>query len=253
MPVQRWATPVSQVELRLRTLQDVLKQAQRPDGTVDLVAAKAIAGTNQEVSALVNQVRPSADSTAMTPDQARRQFMELQHAVRSAKELDHNRDGKLGFEELPYAYTDDWSKAMVMKAATPKELAHERPAPRIKLSLSARQDAEAKITALAEHHAATPEGKEALKWGLRLDLVRGTDVDDVKLLDPIIYNEKSWQRFLPFVGREYREGKGHLSDEELRARYGPDLKTFANRAREQVNRHLLMNYESEFLAGKDLP
>lgn len=253
MPVQRFSTPIAVVDQRLRKLQDVLEQSKAPDGSVDLRKAKALAGTDQQVSLLVHRIRWSDESSALTPEQARRQFMELQSAIQSTSAMDHDQDGKLGYEELPHSYSDDKSAMLVRHAASPKEITYERPTPRAFLSLEARRYAEEKISALAEHHAATPEGREALKWAMRLDLARGFDVDNRQILDPIIYSEKSWQRHLPFIGRQYREGRGHLSDQELEARYGPDLAAYVERTKARVNQHLLMDYETEFLAGKDLP
>jgi hypothetical protein len=250
--IANWSTPLTQVEGRLRKLDQVLHAAQGVDGSVDLVKARKLAGTDQAVSRMVTGMRADRFGTSLKAEQAQRQFQELQQALSTVKDHDHNHDRKLGFDEVPYAYSDSKAHRLLLEAAMPASVINgDTAAPRAWGSVDARVEAEKAITERATFHAATPLGAEAIKWEMRLSLVEGRDVNDPIINDPINFTEKSWQRHLPVIGARHR-GQGHLSDKELVARYG-NLNDYCRTASARVNAQLMMDYASEFLAGKDLP
>ncbi len=256
MPINRaqWSSPVADVESRLRKLDTVLHQAQRADGSVDLKKAKAMVGVDLRSADLLGVIRRDFTSTELSPAHARRAFMDLQTAISSAADLDTNRDGALGFEELSWHPDNDPATQLIARAALPVELSlHETPKPRVALSLDARREAEAVINATAQHHAATPAGAEAIKWEMRDRLSQGIDITSGMMFDAVNYSETNWKASIPFFGRKHREGQGHLSDKELQVRYGPDLGAYVEKTRAAINTRLMMDYERDFLAGKDLP
>ena len=217
-----------------------------------MAKAKKLAGTDQVVARLVSDIRWDKFSTALTPDQARRSFQELRQAIATFADHDHNADGKLGFEEVPYGYADTKAQSLLLRAASPVNVVGgDSAAPRAWLSLEARREAETEIVSRATHHAKSPEGAEAIMWEMRLKVVEGMDVNDPIINDPLIYTEKDWRRFLPFVGEKYGSGKGHLSNKELQVRYGGDLKAYVEQTKAKVESSLMMKYD-DFLAGVDL-
>lgn len=255
-----WTSPLSDVQQRLEKLDGLLRQAQLADGSVDLVRARELAGTDTAVSRLVTQLRWSDDSgfdmpsleTTLTPEQAQAQFLELQNALKLAATLDTNGDRSLGYEEVPFTLESSTAHDLVKQAATPIDRAWaNQPAPAVTLSREARLEAERIITEIAHHHAETPAGAEALKWDMRLRLVQGIDVNDFSLRATVDFAEFSWKRHLPGIGQRVLEAKGHLSDEELSRFLGTDLESFCAQQRVEVKAQLLMDYET-FLEAPDL-
>lgn len=255
MPVTlpTWSTSVADVERRLSKLNDVLQQARRPDGGVELKTAKALAGRDVKLSDMVQAVRTSRTGTELSPAEARRAFLELQTAITTAKDSDANGDGRLGYGELPFFDgSDDLARRLVFRAAAPLDSMDGRTArPRVALSREARAEAEATITRTAEFHAKTALGVEALKWDMRLRVVEGFDVRSGVVYDAVNFSETDWRAKLPLIGERYR-GQGHLSDAELTRRFG-DLSTFVARAKVEVNARLMMDYATAWLPGRDLP
>lgn len=255
MPVTlpQWSTPVADVQRRLSKLGDVLTQARRPDGSVDLKQAKALAGRDVKLADLVQAVRTRWTETTLSPAEARRAFLELQTAVQTAKDYDADHDARLGYRELPFFDThDDPARRLVFRAAAPLDTTDGRTArPRVALSREARAEAEEVITRTALFHAKTPLGAEALKWDMRLRVLEGYDVRGGVVFDAVNFSESDWRAKLPLVGRRWR-GEGHLSDAELTKRFG-DLATFVEKTKAQVNARVMMDYATEWLPGKDLP
>lgn len=251
--VPSWSTPVSDVQARLRKLETVLKGAERADGSVDLQKARQLAGKDIGLMDLVRSVRVDREKTLLGPADAKRAFMELQVAIQTAPDKDFNHDGKLGFRELPfYDRSDDPAQRLIFRAAMPVETRDgERPRPRVQMSLAARREAEQVITQTASFHAASPLGAEALAWSMRLDIAQGMDIKDPIVFDAVNFSESDWRAKLPLIGKHYL-GRGHLSDKELTTRFG-DLQSYVEKTRAAVNGALMMDYQSEFLAGVDLP
>jgi len=249
-----WSVTVADAQKRLKKLDEVLRGAQRVDGSVDLVKAKALAGKDFPVSALIDAARPDRFSPNLSAEQARSAFVELQRALQSAPQADTNRDGQIGYDERwSLSVSGDQAKQLVNTAATaglPQP--GEKPAMQSFNSVAARQGAEARISAVAEWHAQTPEGAEALKWSMRRDLVDGMNPHDPALFDAVNHSETGWQARIPLFGKKSREGRGHLSNAELEARFG-NLEQFSARTAREVNDRVLMDYQREYLTGKDLP
>lgn len=261
-PASAWpATPIADVERRLRQFDGVLRSSTRADGAVDLVKAKALAGKDRYVSLLVSEVRQGREGSTLTPAQAQAEFLALQTALSSARRYDTNGDGKLNYQETvdfdqrAERKPDAAARQLVLRAAEPTDLKQgDVRMSKETSSKQARLDAEKRITELAEFHAATPEGAEALKWAMRLEVARGSGTTWKKspVFDAINHSETDWRAFIPYLGAKYLKGRGHLSNGELEARFGP-LKAFSERTAKEVNSLLLMDYRTGFLAGKDLP
>lgn len=252
MNLPTWSTPIADVERSLKRLEATLTAAKKPDGSVALDKAKALAGSDARLGDLVQAVRTSRERPTLTPPEARRAFLELQVALRSARDLDADHDGRLGFREVAFRTgSDDLAERLVARAAIPLETSDgERPRARVALSLEARREAEKIISETAKFHAATPLGAEALAWDMRLRVVEGFDVKGGIVFDAVNFSESDWRAKLPLLGKRYR-GEGHLSDKELQARFG-DLGAYVEKTKAAVNALLLMDYASGFLAGKDL-
>lgn len=248
-----WSTPVVDVEKRLKKLETVLQGARKPDGTVDMVKARAAAGKDQHTAELLQTVRLNPSSPSLTAAEARRAFLDLQTAVQTAGDYDRNKDGGVTLRELPLFYDDsDPVKRLVFRAAAPLETRNgEDPAPRVARSLAARREAEEVITRTARFHAQTPLGAEAMAWEMRQRVIQGYDIQNPIVFDAANFAESDWKAKLPFVGHKYR-GQGHLSDQELEKRYG-NLSEYIERTRAAVGSKLLLDYQTEYLAGKDLP
>ena len=262
IPASAWsAAPIAAVETRLRKLDGVLRSASRADGSVDLVRAKSLAGKDRYVSLLVSEVRKGGGGSTLTPAQARAEFETLQRAVATARAYDANSDGKLDFFETvefdqhPERRQDHAARELILRAAEPVDIRQgEVRLSKETNSLPARLDAEKRITQLAEFNAATPEGAEALKWAMRREIALGHSASWEKspVFDAVNYSERDWRAYIPFLGRKRLKGRGHLSNAELEARFGP-LKAYSERTAREVNSLLLMDYKTGFLAGKDLP
>jgi hypothetical protein len=251
--VPAWSTPVVDIEKRLKKLESVLQGAKKPDGTIDMVKAKAAAGTDVRTADLLQSVRLNPGMPSLTEAQSRRAFLDLQTAVATAADFDRNKDGSVTFRELPMFYDDsDPVKRLMFRAAKPLETRNgEDPSPRVQLSREARQEAERIITETARFHAQTPQGAEAMAWEMRMRITEGYDIKDPIVFDAANFSESNWKAKLPFFGEKYR-GQGHLSDKELEKRFG-NLSDYVARAKETVNTRLLLDYQTEYLAGKDLP
>ncbi|MBK7865099.1 MAG: hypothetical protein IPJ65_42180 [Archangiaceae bacterium] len=248
-----WKTPVSSVENRLSRFEQVLSASKRADSGVDLREAKVRAGTDLKVTDLIRTVRVGVDSSALTPAQATRAFLELQTAIATAQGYDADGDGSLDFHELAFFDTsDDLARRLVFSAAVPVESTDGRTLrPRVALSLEARREAERVITETAQFHGATPLGVEALTWSMRERVVEGFSLEGGIVFDAVNYSETDWRAKLPLVGKKYR-GQGHLSDAELEKRFG-DLATYIGKTRARVNERLMADYFTGYLAGSDLP
>ncbi len=251
-PVQRSSTTVAEAQRRLSKLDELVKTAQAPDGSVDLVRVRQLAGSDRGVSRMVTDLKWDRERTTLSPAELKQQFLQLQQAISSIGAHDANGDGKLGFSEVPYSHPDTRAQSLMMRASLPLELSWtESATPRQFVSLQARREMDGVIVERAAHHAATPAGQEALKWAMRLSLAEGAGLDHFRMTDVINFAETSWQKNLPFIGEKHRSGKGHLSDGELKGYLGKDLAAYPAYAQERIRAVLLMDYPA-FLAGTDL-
>lgn len=197
--------------------------------------------------------------------------------------LDTNKDGVLSKHEmsaaavgglanaLAKAALDDsvstfrmelsrWNQAVTEKVAAPVEL---------------RQSLEESFKAIAEYHAATPQGAEAIMWAYResfsalqgpaasglvarvdgtheLEQNSATSLRAKWDMSEALKNaETSLLRFVPFL-KEGATGKGHLSDAEVRAFVkADDLAQFSASRSAAFEKKLGVDYQG-WLAGKDL-
>lgn len=245
-----YSSSVTQVQSRLEKAKQVLEAAKAPDGSVDLIKAKALAGKDKGVSLLVDRVRGDQKLTGLSAKDAQVAFQNLQIALQSAPHRDADGDGRLSNRELPFTYSEDRSDVLLMRAAQPFDVTDQP----CTYSLAARLEVEDTLEALATHHAATAEGAEALRWAMRDASTSGWNTVDGPFSDAIKYSETSWKRFLPFVGERHASGKGHLSDAELKKYFRTDdLGAYAAVVKERVNARLLMDYQTKYLTGADLP
>lgn len=121
-------------------------------------------------------------------------------------------------------------------------------------SINARSDLEGAITRRADHHAASSEGAEAIKWAYRDMATQGTRIDgwsiDAKLEDA----ETGFLRYIPLFGiaRRAKQKENHLSDNEIRRMFGTDdLAAFIADKKAAVEGRV-GNYQNDYLAGKDI-
>lgn len=121
----------------------------------------------------------------------------------------------------------------------------------------ARQNVSEQIDRVAEHHAATPRGAEAIKWAFRA-MVSSPD-PKVRFQaweqDEALKNaETSWLTAIPLFGvsRRAKDAQGHLSDAEVSKHFGaPDLDAFI--AKKKAEAQGQAGKWEDYLAGKDLP
>lgn len=118
-------------------------------------------------------------------------------------------------------------------------------------SVESRQRVDRKIHQAAGDHAETALGKEAVVWGFRELVAKGSLYGDASSLDEkLTAAETSWLRFLPLFNAT---GPGHLSDQEIRGLFGTsDLNAFIAEKKASVGQLVGGDYEGRYLAGKNI-
>lgn len=174
---------------------------------------------------------------------------------------DKNDDGKLSHAELRQGSYGDGLAGQVAyqvadAAVTPfeRELNGWRTAVTdVLVTLESRQGYDAAMGKTAAHHAATPEGKDAILWAYRDLLTQGKGADIWKLEGDLRGAETSFLKHLPFFGKKVEDKQGHLNDKEVARFLGTnDLASFAADKKATVESRVGGDYDATYLAGKDL-
>lgn len=174
---------------------------------------------------------------------------------------DANNDGKLSHAELRQGgFGDGLAGQVAYQVAdavmTPyeRELHGWRTAVTDALTtLESRQGYDGAMQKVAGHHAATPEGKEAILWAFRDLLTQGKDEHIWKIETDLKGAETSFLKHLPFFGERVSNEKGHLDNAEVARFLGTsDLGSFIADKKAAVEARVGGDYEGTYLAGKDI-
>ncbi|MBI2375677.1 MAG: hypothetical protein HYV07_16900 [Deltaproteobacteria bacterium] len=266
----------------LQKLEGLVESAKTPEGAVDVAALKQKVLATGDVT-LQDGLRAITDafqrvetttysgscggsrSTRLQPKSlAASEVMSVLGALVEARskvdQADTNHDGKLQADEAKSVEGLSGLSGELAQVAVAAELKSYRLELRkwsdalgqVASSIDNRSRVDKEIVRAADHHAATPAGREAITWAYR-DLAtvgHGLDVWDMR--EALEAAESSFLKYIPFFGRSVKTAAGHLSDGEVRDMFSTsDLASFAAEKRAAVEARVKMSY-GDYVLGKDL-
>jgi len=119
-------------------------------------------------------------------------------------------------------------------------------------SVDGRKSFDNSLKNVAEHHADSAEGAEAITWAYRDLATQGKSADIWDLRETLEDAETSFLRYIPFFGRNVKKKQGHLSDREVCRLLGAeDLGKFVEAKKASVASRVGGDFETQYLGGKD--
>ncbi|MBI4815875.1 MAG: hypothetical protein HY791_06445 [Deltaproteobacteria bacterium] len=286
MSIQKPAFPNPSTALTKATLdklEGLVKEVRGADGGVDVQALSAKVATSSDEglksgfaaikdaftrSETVTYTSGCGGSTTRRTEPkslSANEVMSVLSALVDARQkvdgLDSNHDGKLQGPEADKASELSGLSGGLAKGAVEAQLKSYRSElskwrdalGQVASSVDDRKRINSDIASLAKHHAATPEGEQAILWAYRDVATLGQGLDVWKLREALENAETSFLKYIPFFGRHAKTAEGHLSNSEVRSLLGcEDLGAFAATKKASTEARIHMSYD-EYLSGKDLP
>ena len=276
--------PTEDLKKKLDKLGDAIKDATFPDGSVDVARVEDAVANDPSMRDAFEEVKDQysrkemrtvsggcgggterreveVDPTALDAGEVRNVMSALLDAkTRLSENVDKDGDGLLTGSEVirPDAgaghegriaadvvngVTGDWKAELNEWREAVTEAVDK---------LDTRQDLDARIGDVAGRRAESGLGKEAIVWAYREVLASGGSVDKWDLDDKLKDAETSFLAKLPFFGSTVTDSP-HLSDREVAGFLGTsDLAAFVAEKKAAITQSLGADYESSWLAGKDI-
>ncbi|GIW71053.1 MAG: hypothetical protein KatS3mg102_0595 [Planctomycetota bacterium] len=288
-PVPKPLPPeLREVQGDLERLQGLIAQARAADGGLDLKALQRLVFATQDADLvaafrrLEDFFRRRRESTytsgcggvryasgcaandedepglQLSSDEVQLVLRDLERARAAAPALDANRDGRLSDLEARQGAPAGLAGEFVLAATTSyqNELDAWRDVlGRAQAAIGVRRALDRSIVEAALHHAATPQGQDAIIAAYRDLVTRGGSLSLPQAGRELEQAERNpLVRLIRRLPVFRRHTAGHLSDAEVRRLLGTDdLVRFAAERNAAIEARLGGRYEEQWLQGRDMP